>query len=111
MPKLDSALPAVIWSWRTVRGSSASRDGRCSDDVAASRAATTKISAMLGSARNALARQHRHQHSWASPGADQQPAPVDVVGQRAAVQAEDDERHQLDEPDRADQRSWSRSAS
>ena len=67
MPKLDSALAAVIWSWRTVRGSSASRDGRCSDDVAASSAATPKISGRLGSARNELAASTAISTSWARP--------------------------------------------
>ena len=35
MAKLLSALAAAIWSCRTVRGSSASRDGRCIELTAA----------------------------------------------------------------------------
>ena len=41
------------------------------------------------------------QRAWASR-ARPEPAPVDVVGEGAAVQPEDDERHQLDEADGAD---------
>ncbi len=41
MPNDDSALAAAIWSWRTVRGSSASFDGRWSAPAAASSAPTT----------------------------------------------------------------------
>ena len=41
-------------SWRTVRGISASRLGRCMDEAAASSAETTKISDTLGSSRKAL---------------------------------------------------------
>ncbi len=54
MPKLVSALAAGISSCRTVRGISASRLGRWSAPVAVSRPATTKITGMLGSSRNAL---------------------------------------------------------
>jgi len=54
MPRLVSALPAVIWSWRTVRGISASREGRCIAEDEVSSPATTKITQRLGRSRNAL---------------------------------------------------------
>ena len=103
MPKLDSALAA---------GSSSCRDGarqqRLAATVAAARSttraptATTKITQTSGSSRNALTGQDRGEHRLPDAGPDQQPAPVDVVGERAAVQPEDDDRHELDEADRAD---------
>ena len=103
MPRLVSALAAMIWSCRTVRGISASRDGRCMRRRRRPAApATTKISGTLGSSRNALTASTAVNDRLRDAGADQQLAPVDVVGQRAAVQAEDDQRHQLDQADRAD---------
>ena len=54
MPKLKSALAAVSWSWATVRGISASRDGRCIAEVLTRKPAITKISQTLGSSRNAF---------------------------------------------------------
>ena len=102
MPRLVSALAAGSSSWVTVRGISASRLGRCIDEVDASPTLTTKISHTLGSSRNALTASTAVNAACATPHADEQLAPVDVVGQRAAVQAEDDQRHQLDEADRAD---------
>ena len=54
MPTEDRATAAGSCSWSTVRGISASRDGRCSDCAAESSAATTKITQICGSGRNAL---------------------------------------------------------
>ena len=82
--------------------SSASREGRCSDDAAASSAPTTKITQTLRVRRNALTASTAVSSGLRDAGPDQQPAPVHVVGQRAAVQPEDDQRDQLDEADRAD---------
>ncbi len=54
MPRLVRALAAGSCSWVTVRGISASRLGRCIDDVDASPTLSTKISQTDGSSRNAL---------------------------------------------------------
>ena len=54
IPRLVRLLAAVIWSWRTVRGISASREGRCIDEDDASRPETTKITHTLGDPRKAL---------------------------------------------------------
>ncbi len=67
MPKLDSALAAGISSWRTVRGIRASRLGRCRAPVAVSSPATTKITAMLGSSRNALTISTAVSTPWPTP--------------------------------------------
>ena len=47
-------------------------------------------------------RQHRGEAALGDARADEQPAPVDVVGQGAAVQPEHHQRHELDDADRAD---------
>ena len=67
MPRLDSALAAGSSSCRTVRGISASRDGRCSDDVAARKNAATKISQTSGASRNALTASTAVSTAWATP--------------------------------------------
>ena len=102
MPKLDSALAATSSSWRTVRGSSASREGRCSADAEASRPETTKISHSRGWEEKALMHEPGGEGRLGDAGPDQQQPAVDVVGERAAVQTEDDQRDQLDQADGAD---------
>ena len=67
MPKLVSALAAGISSWRTVRGISASRLGRCRAAAAASSPATPKITGMLGSSRNALTASTAVSTAWPTP--------------------------------------------
>lgn len=67
MPRLVSALPAVIWSCRTVRGIRASREGRWSAEEETSRPATTKISTRLGRSRNALTASTAVNAAWATP--------------------------------------------
>ena len=67
MPKLVRLLAATIWSCRTVRGISASRDGRCIDEDAARRPAKTKISGTFGSSRNALTARTAVNTAWATP--------------------------------------------
>ena len=67
MPKLVSALAATIWSCWTVRGISASREGRCIDEDAASRPDTTKISGTFGSSRKAFTQSTAVNSAWAMP--------------------------------------------
>ena len=107
MPKLDSALAAGSWSWVTVRGSRASREGRCRAEHEAAHG-DHEDHPESGSARNALSARTAVKHRLADAGGDQQLAAVDVVGQRAAVQAEDD-RSARARPGRSRRpRSWSR---
>ena len=101
MPRLVRLLAAVIWSCRTVRGISASREAlqrrgrhqQPGDD---------EHHPHVGLVPERVQGQHRDERRLGDPTPDQQPAAVDVVGQRPAVQAEDDQRHQLHEADRAD---------
>ena len=70
MPRLVSACAAGISSWRTVRGISASREGRCIEEVEASTAASAKTSHSCGSgpkAPNALAASTAVATAWATP--------------------------------------------
>ena len=67
MPRLAKALAAVSWSCRTVRGSSASREGRCSAEQEARNTATTKITQTSGSSRNALSASSAVKTAWATP--------------------------------------------
>ena len=67
MPRLLSALAAAISSWRTVRGSSASREGRCSAEAEASSPETRKISQSRGSAEKALIASQAVNAAWAMP--------------------------------------------
>ena len=69
MPRLVSAFAAGSSSCVTVRGISASRLGRCIDDVDASPTLTTKISQTLGSSRNALTASTPVNAAWATPQA------------------------------------------
>ena len=98
----DRATAAGSCSWSTVRGISASRDGRCSDCAAESSAATTKITQICGSGRNALTTSRLVKTDLRDAGPHQEGPPVHVVGQRAAPETEDDERDELDHADRAD---------
>ena len=59
MPRLVSELAAAIWSCVTVRGISASREGRCIDEDAASKPETTKISGTFGSSQERVHGEHR----------------------------------------------------
>ena len=67
MPKLLSALAATISSCRTVRGSSASREGRWSADADASRPETRKISHRRGWEEKALMASQAVKAAWAMP--------------------------------------------
>lgn len=69
MPRLKRALAATSSSWRTVRGMSASREGRCSAAVETSTTAPAKTSGTLGSPNppNALAASTAVATAWPSP--------------------------------------------
>ena len=67
MPRLLSAFAATISSCRTVRGSSASRDGRWSADADASSPDTRKISQSRGCEEKALIASQAVNAAWAMP--------------------------------------------
>ena len=105
MPRLVRAWAAGISSWRTVRGISASRDGPLHRGGGGEHGREHEDQPQVRVGPEGTERvgsQHRGRDRLRHAGGHQEPLAVDVVGQRAAVQAEDHQGHQLDEPDGAD---------
>ena len=102
MPRLLRALAATISSCRTVRGSSASREGRCRADAEASSPDDQEDLPEPRVGGEGVDREPGRERRLGDAGPDQQEPAVDVVGERAAVEAEDDQRDQLHQADGTD---------
>ena len=109
-PSDDKALAAMIWSCRTVRGSSASFDGRCKRLGSGEQSRPGRRSATPAGRQEGVDHQERGQRDLRHAGPDHHRAAVDVVGERAAVQAEHDQGERAPRCPARRPRSWSQSA-
>ena len=98
---ISAAAPASR-SCATVCGTSASSDGRCSDVARrGERADDVQHPHLRAAGGMALSSRSSEQIADADLGGDDDPPPVEVVGERTAPEAENDDRDDLDETEQA----------